>query len=44
MFQTLGLNNKRWNSLLRGFATIFAVLVVVGNVSIPVAVLAGFLR
>ena len=44
MFQTLGLNNKRWNSLLRGFATIFAVLVVVGNVSVPVAVLAGFLR
>jgi succinate dehydrogenase / fumarate reductase cytochrome b subunit len=44
MFQSLGLNNKRWNGLLRGFATTFAVLVVVGNASIPVAVLLGFLK
>jgi succinate dehydrogenase / fumarate reductase cytochrome b subunit len=44
MFQSLGLSNRRWNGLLRGFATIFAVLVVVGNASIPVAVLLGFLK
>lgn len=44
MFQSLGLNNKRWNGLVRGFATIFAIVVVVGNASIPVAVLLGFLK
>jgi succinate dehydrogenase / fumarate reductase, cytochrome b subunit len=44
MFQSLGLNNRRWNGLLRGFAMVFAALVVLGNASIPVAVLIGFLR
>jgi succinate dehydrogenase / fumarate reductase, cytochrome b subunit len=43
MFQSLGLNNKRWNGLLRAFATVFAVVVVAGNISIPIAVLLGFL-
>lgn len=44
MFQSLGLNNTRWNGLVRSFATIFAIIVAVGNISIPVAVLLGFLK
>lgn len=44
MFQSLGLNNKRWNGLVRGFATVFAVVIAVGNISIPVAVLFGFIK
>jgi len=41
MFQSLGLNNPRWNSWRRMFAAGFAAIVMVGNVSFPVAVLAG---
>lgn len=44
MLQTVGLNHPRYNHLRHAFATIFSVGVVAGNVSIPVAVLAGFLR
>ena len=44
MFQTLGLNTTRSNRFWRNVATFFAVLFVVGNWSIPIAVLAGFLR
>lgn len=44
MFQTLGLNNRRWNSLLRGFSVVFALAIALGNISIPVAVLAGILE
>jgi succinate dehydrogenase / fumarate reductase cytochrome b subunit len=43
MFQTLGWNSARWNGLLRGVATVIALAVFVGNVSIPIAVLTGFL-
>jgi succinate dehydrogenase / fumarate reductase cytochrome b subunit len=43
MFQTLGLNNNRWNNILRGVAIGTAVVVVLGNISIPIAVLTGFL-
>lgn len=41
MFQSLGLNNPRFNSWQRYFATGFAILIAVGNVSFPVMVLAG---
>ena len=41
MFQSLGLNNPRWNSWRRGFAAGFAGIVMVGNLSFPIAVLAG---
>ena len=44
MFQTMGLNNPRVNSILRGLAMLTAAAVVIGNVSVPIAVLAGFLR
>jgi succinate dehydrogenase / fumarate reductase cytochrome b subunit len=41
MFQSLGLNNPKWNSWRRGFAVSFAAVVMIGNVSIPIAVLTG---
>lgn len=41
MFQTVGLNHPRYDPLIRVFATVFAVAIVVGNISIPVAVLSG---
>jgi succinate dehydrogenase / fumarate reductase cytochrome b subunit len=44
MFQTLGLNTARSNRLIRNVATFFAMLLTIGNISIPLAVLAGFVR
>ncbi len=44
MLQTLGLSHPRWNPLRMAFATGITALVVIGNVSFPVAVLAGWLR
>ena len=41
MFQSLGLNNPRFNDWQRYFATAFAVTIAIGNVSFPVMVLAG---
>ncbi len=41
IFQSLGWNNPRFNNWRRGFATGFASLVVLGNVSFPIAVMAG---
>ena len=41
MFQSLGLNNPRWNSWRRGFAAGFAGIVMVGNLTFPIAVLTG---
>ena len=41
MFQSLGLNNPKWNSWRRAFATGFAAIIVVGNLSFPIAVLTG---
>jgi succinate dehydrogenase / fumarate reductase cytochrome b subunit len=41
LFQSLGVNNPRWNSARRVFATSFAAIVMVGNVSIPMAVQLG---
>jgi succinate dehydrogenase / fumarate reductase cytochrome b subunit len=44
MFQSLGWNNPRFNAWRRQFATAFAVLIGVGNVSFPVMVLAGVIH
>ena len=44
MFQTLGLNNRTYNRLLRGLSGVVAAAVAVGNISIPVAVLAGWIK
>jgi succinate dehydrogenase / fumarate reductase, cytochrome b subunit len=41
LFQSLGVNNPRWNSWRRAFAVGFAGVVMVGNLSFPVAVLTG---
>ena len=41
LFQSMGWNNPRFNSWRRAFASGFATIVVVGNVSFPIAVLAG---
>lgn len=41
MFQSLGINNPRYNLARKRFAQGFAALVVVGNVSFPIAVMAG---
>jgi succinate dehydrogenase / fumarate reductase cytochrome b subunit len=41
MFQSLGLNNPRWNSWRRGFALGFAALITAMNVMFPIAVMTG---
>jgi len=41
LFQSLGVNNPRFNLWRRWFAVAFATVVVVGNVSFPLAVQAG---
>jgi succinate dehydrogenase / fumarate reductase cytochrome b subunit len=44
MFQSLGLNNPKFNAWRRHFATAFAVLITAGNLSFPIAVLAGIVK
>ena len=41
LFQSMGWNNPRFNSMRRNFAAGFAGLIVLGNVSFPIAVMAG---
>ncbi len=41
IFQSFGLNNPRFNNWTRAFATGFASIVVIGNVSFPISVMAG---
>jgi succinate dehydrogenase / fumarate reductase cytochrome b subunit len=43
LFQSLGLNNPRFNKWRQGLAAGLATIVVVGNVSIPIAVQAGII-
>lgn len=44
MLQTLGASHPKWNPLRRAFAIGATLVVVAGNISIPVAVLAGVVR
>lgn len=44
IFQSFGWNNPRFNQWRRWFATAIAAIVVVGNVSFPVAVMAGIVK
>ncbi len=44
MLQTLGLSHPRYNPLRQAFASVVTGLVVAGNISIPVSVLAGLIR
>lgn len=41
MFQSLGLNNPKWNSWRRAFAASFAILVAGINITFPLAVVTG---
>jgi succinate dehydrogenase / fumarate reductase cytochrome b subunit len=41
MFQSMGWNNRRFNHWRRWFAIAFAVVIAVGNISFPIAVLTG---
>ena len=43
MFQSVGLNHPKYNRLVRTLATIITVVVVLGFISIPVAVLLGLI-
>jgi len=42
MFQSLGVSHPRYSAALRHFATIFSFLVVLGFISIPIAIMAGY--
>jgi len=44
MFNSLGLNQKTFNPWRRVFATAFALIITLGNVSFPIAVLIGVVR
>jgi succinate dehydrogenase / fumarate reductase cytochrome b subunit len=44
LFQSMGWNNPRFNRWRRGIATGIATAIVVGNVSFPIAVLAGIIE
>lgn len=41
MFQSLGLNRPRHRGFFDGFGPVFATLIVLGNISMPIAILAG---
>ncbi len=44
MFQSMGVSHPRYTPMLKRGAAIAAILIAIGNCSIPIAVLAGFLR
>jgi len=44
MFQSLGLNTPKFNAWRRVFATTFALVISLGNISFPIAVMAGWVR
>ncbi|MFH1017437.1 MAG: succinate dehydrogenase cytochrome b subunit [Pseudomonadota bacterium] len=44
MLQTLGLSHPRWNPLRLAFSIGVTAVVVIGNISMPMAVLAGIVR
>jgi len=43
MFQSLGINNPKYNALRKGLAQGLAALILVGNLSFPIAVQAGLI-
>jgi succinate dehydrogenase / fumarate reductase, cytochrome b subunit len=44
MFQSVGLNHPKWNHWRRVFAVLFGLTIAVGNISMPVMVLAGVVK
>ncbi len=43
MFQSLGISNPQYNQLRRGIAAGIALIILIGNVSFPIAVLTGII-
>ena len=43
MFQTLGLNNKSYDSLIRGLAILLALVILIGFAIVPISVMLGLL-
>jgi succinate dehydrogenase / fumarate reductase, cytochrome b subunit len=41
VFQTFGVNNKRWDKRVRVGSTVVALFVLIGNISIPAMILVG---
>ena len=44
MFQTLGAPEDRYNSLARRFATVFTLVVTLGFIAVPLAIMTGYLK
>lgn len=44
MLQSAGLNHPKWNRWRKAFAVLFGLAIAVGNISMPVAVLAGVVK
>jgi hypothetical protein len=44
MFQSLGLKNEAYTCAIDGFARVAAVIIFLGYISIPLAVLAGVVK
>ena len=44
MFQSMGISHPRYTPMIKRGAAIFAILIAIGNCSIPIAVLAGLVR
>ena len=44
MFQSLGINNPKWNTLRRNFAIGFATIIAIGNISMPLMVVTGVVK
>ncbi len=44
MFQSLGLNNPKYDPLIRKLAALITFVIVAGNISMPLAVLGGIIR
>lgn len=43
-FQTLGFSHPKYNRARRVFATVYALIIALGNISIPLSVLAGWVK
>ncbi len=41
MFQTWGVNNRRWDLVIRRSATALAIVIFLGYISVPIGVLTG---
>jgi hypothetical protein len=44
MLQTVGASHPRWNGARNAAATVYTLVVVLGFISVPLAVLAGVLK